>query len=78
MKQRGKGIPIEPRDLIIKKWINGGENGKSTHSQIAEIENLNPSTVSKIISRYRKLGFVANKQRTGRPRIHSKKEGGLL
>lgn len=60
------------------KIITLSENTTKTHRQIATVIGISHSTVTRIINTYRNTGSSTPKQRSGRPRVTSKRTDAVI
>lgn len=73
MAPRGKELPIEMKNLIIKHH----NEGKSIR-KVAELIDRSPATVQKILKKYEIFGTLDNMARSGRPRTFTEQESRLI
>ncbi|MDX8341048.1 MarR family transcriptional regulator [Draconibacterium sp. IB214405] len=64
-KEHGVSIP----QVLCLSFLNESPNYQSTQGEIRKYLNLNPSTVSGIINRLEKKGFLARLPKTGDKRV---------
>ena len=61
-------INLQTRELILK-WNKEGK----TKQQIADLAGCNQSAISRLITKYNRLGIIKNLPRSGRPTLLTKK-----